>query len=87
LVCCGQPMKLYEANTVDAATEKHVPVLEAGEDGYKVTVGSVAHPMTDESGSKWSWATRRTARLLGFGEAEAKGLASKEHTKWKRLWR
>ena len=53
LVCCGQPMKLYEANTVDAATEKHVPVIEAVEGGYKVTVGSVAHPMTDEHYIEW----------------------------------
>jgi len=28
LVCCGEPMKLYEANTTDAAVEKHVPVIE-----------------------------------------------------------
>ena len=53
LVCCGEPMKLYEANTVDAATEKHVPVVEAIEGGYKVTVGAVAHPMTDEHSIEW----------------------------------
>ncbi len=28
LVCCGQPMQLMKANTVDAAQEKHVPVIE-----------------------------------------------------------
>jgi superoxide reductase len=33
LVCCGQPMKLKEANTVDAATEKHVPVIEKTDKG------------------------------------------------------
>ena len=33
LVCCGQPMKLYEENTVDAAKEKHVPVIEKIEGG------------------------------------------------------
>ncbi len=32
------------ANTVDAAKEKHVPVLEKIEGGYKVSVGSVAIP-------------------------------------------
>ena len=53
LVCCGQPMKLYEENSVDAATEKHVPVVEAVEGGHKVTVGSVAHPMTDEHHIEW----------------------------------
>ena len=28
LVCCGDPMKLLEENTVDAAKEKHVPVMK-----------------------------------------------------------
>ena len=28
LVCCGQPMVLLQENTVDAAREKHVPVVE-----------------------------------------------------------
>jgi len=53
LVCCGEPMKLYEANTVDAAVEKHVPVKEKAEHGIKVKVGSVAHPMTEEHHIEW----------------------------------
>ena len=28
MVCCGQPMTLYRENTVDAAIEKHVPVIQ-----------------------------------------------------------
>ena len=35
LVCCGQPMKKIVENTVDAAKEKHVPVIEKLENGYK----------------------------------------------------
>jgi superoxide reductase len=53
LVCCGEPMKLYEENTVDAAVEKHVPVKEKAEHGLKVKVGSVAHPMTEEHHIEW----------------------------------
>lgn len=50
LVCCGQPMKKMEENTVDAAKEKHVPVIEKLEDDnrVKVKVGSVDHPMTED---------------------------------------
>ena len=33
LVCCKQPMKLLVENTVDAAKEKHVPVVEKTADG------------------------------------------------------
>ena len=53
LVCCNQNMELLVENSVDAATEKHVPVVEKTSDGYKVTVGSVAHPMTDEHYIEW----------------------------------
>ncbi len=53
LVCCGQPMQLMEENTVDAAREKHVPVIEKLDNGYKVTVGSVSHPMEDSHYIEW----------------------------------
>ena len=49
LSCCGEPMKLLKENTTDAATEKHVPVL----DGNKVKVGSVAHPMENDHYIEW----------------------------------
>jgi superoxide reductase len=53
LVCCGQPMVLVKENTVDAAKEKHVPVIEKAEGGYKVKVGSVAHPMEEKHYIEW----------------------------------
>ena len=53
LVCCGQPMDLMAENTVDAAQEKHVPVVAKVDDGYKVTVGSVAHPMDEKHWIEW----------------------------------
>ncbi len=53
LVCCGQPMKLQQENTVDAALEKHVPVIEKTENGIKVTVGTVAHPMEEKHYIEW----------------------------------
>jgi superoxide reductase len=48
LACCGKPMKELIPNTVDAAKEKHVPVIERNGNMVKVKVGSVAHPMTKE---------------------------------------
>jgi superoxide reductase len=53
LVCCNQPMKLAEENVVDAAVEKHVPVIEETADGVKVSVGSVAHPMEEKHHIEW----------------------------------
>jgi superoxide reductase len=53
LVCCGQPMKLCRENTVDASLEKHVPVLEHTQEGIKVKVGSVPHPMEEKHFIEW----------------------------------
>ena len=53
LSCCGQPMKLFKENMVDAAKEKHVPVVEKTADGFKVKVGSVAHPMGEDHMIEW----------------------------------
>lgn len=53
LVCCGQPMKLMEANTIDASKEKHVPVIEKVEGGIKVKVGSIPHPMEEAHYIEW----------------------------------
>lgn len=47
--CCGENMQQLVANTVDASTEKHVPVVTRIDDNtLKIEVGSVAHPMLPE---------------------------------------
>jgi len=53
LVCCGQPMVKLTENTVDAAKEKHVPVIEKIDGGYKVKVGDVPHPMEEKHYIQW----------------------------------
>ena len=53
LVCCGQPMVHLVENTVDAAKEKHVPVIEKVSGGVKVKVGSVPHPMEEKHYIEW----------------------------------
>lgn len=53
LVCCGAPMILLAENTVDAATEKHVPVIEKSGSGVTVTVGELAHPMEEKHFIQW----------------------------------
>ena len=45
--CCGQPMVELKANTVDAAKEKHVPVVSVDGNSVRVTVGDVLHPMIE----------------------------------------
>lgn len=53
LMCCGKPMELLKENTEEAATEKHVPVIERTEGGIKVKVGEVSHPMEAEHLIEW----------------------------------
>lgn len=53
LVCCEAPMTLLTENSVDAAREKHVPVIEVGADRVTVRVGSVAHPMEEKHYIAW----------------------------------
>jgi superoxide reductase len=55
-------MKLMKENTVDAAKEKHVPVIEKVPGGYKVKVGAVAHPMEEKHYIEW-------IELIADGEA------------------
>lgn len=53
LVCCGQPMKELIPGAVDAAVEKHVPVVEISGKVITVKVGEVLHPMTPEHFIEW----------------------------------
>ncbi len=48
LMCCGEKMVELTANTTDAATEKHVPVVAVDGANVSVVVGEVEHPMTEE---------------------------------------
>jgi superoxide reductase len=74
LVCCGQPMKLMVPNTVDAAKEKHVPVVERAGGKLKVKVGSVPHPMEEKHYIEWvtvSWGENCCLAFLKPGMAPA----------------
>lgn len=51
--CCGEPMKVLEAGVTDAAAEKHVPAVTVDGNTVRVSVGSVAHPMTAEHSILW----------------------------------
>ena len=97
LVCCGQPMKLQKENTVDAAKEKHVPVIEKAAGGYTVKVGSVAHPMEEKHYIEWieliadGKAYRQFLKPGGAPEAffaiEANQVSAREYCNLHGLWK
>jgi len=53
VICCGEKMQELKPNTSDGAHEKHVPAAAREGNKLKVTVGSVAHPMTEEHHIAW----------------------------------
>lgn len=53
ITCCGEPMTKLEANSTEAATEKHVPVILNKDGKVQVSVGSVLHPMQPEHYIEW----------------------------------
>ncbi|MGN0212967.1 MAG: desulfoferrodoxin family protein [Muribaculaceae bacterium] len=68
VVCCGEPMEELVPNTVDAAGEKHKPVVTKVDDcRIRVQVGSVAHPMLPEHHIAFIYvATEHGGRLVNL---------------------
>ncbi|MDD4212858.1 MAG: desulfoferrodoxin family protein [Bacilli bacterium] len=74
LVCCGEPMKLLEANSSDGAYEKHVPEVKIEASGKEITVqvGSVIHPMTEAHFIEWVYVqTKKGGQLKYFAPGDA----------------
>lgn len=53
LTCCGDLMDQIVPNSVEAAVEKHIPVITIDGNKLAVTVGSVEHPMLPEHFIQW----------------------------------
>ncbi len=97
LVCCNQPMELLKEGSVDAAKEKHVPVIEKIDGGYKVKVGSVAHPMEDKHYIEWvelQGDGKSYVQFLSPGDTpeavfkvEAKEVVAREYCNLHGLWK
>jgi len=53
VICCGEKMEELVPNTVEASTEKHLPVVSCENGILQVNVGSVDHPMAEEHFIQW----------------------------------
>ena len=97
LVCCEEPMELLSEKTADAATEKHVPVIEKIDGGCKVTVGSTLHPMEEKHYIEWIELLadgKAYRQFLDPGDApqavfnvEAGSITAREHCNVHGLWK
>ena len=70
--CCGKGIKEIKANTEEASTEKHLPVIEvSGDKVITVSVGSVPHPMEKEHHIEFVYLeTKRGGQLKYFNIGE-----------------
>ena len=91
-------MNLQIENTVDAAREKHVPVIEKVEGGYKVKVGSVSHPMEENHYIEWiellangkayrQFLSPGDAPEATFNNIEALSVTAREYCSLHGLWK
>jgi superoxide reductase len=97
LVCCGKPMKLFREGAIDAALEKHVPVIEKIEGGFRVKIGEVPHPMEEKHYIEWIEATageRVYKRFLKPGDVpeaefciDADQITAREYCNIHGLWK
>ena len=72
MTCCGDHMTELVPGSVDASHEKHVPVVEVKGNTVTVSVGAVAHPMTEEHYIQWVYLHSENGgqrRCLAPGEA------------------
>lgn len=53
LICDGKPMTEVLPGTVDASSEKHVPVIEKDGNKVTVTIGTLIHPMEESHHIEW----------------------------------
>lgn len=52
-ICCQKEMAQIKPNTTEAATEKHIPVVNIENNTATIKVGEIAHPMTEEHYIEW----------------------------------
>ena len=52
-MCCDKEMLEIDDYDHDASLEKHVPFVEEVDNGYKVTVGEMLHPMDVDHYIMW----------------------------------
>lgn len=67
MICCGEPMTELVPNTVEAAHEKHIPVISVSGNQVTVKIGSVEHPMVEEHYIEWIYLeTKRGGQRKGL---------------------
>ena len=95
--CCGVEMERLKENSKEAVVEKHIPMIESIPGGYKVTVGSILHPMEEAHYIQWielNEGDKAQIRFLNPGDApvaefktDATEVTAREYCNLHGLWK
>jgi superoxide reductase len=90
-------MACLEEKSADKTVEKHVPLIEKVDGGYRVTVGSTLHPMEEKHFIEWieliaDGSTYRSFLEPGgkpsvFFAVEAEVVSAREYCNLHGLWK
>ena len=75
IMCCGAKMVEVVPNSVEAATEKHIPVITKKCKKVTVSVGSVEHPMLDVHHIEWITLVTTSGTATRYLEKDAAPMA------------
>lgn len=70
LVCCEVPMEILEAKQGDVGPEKHIPIINGYDNGIKVKVGEIPHPMDENHYIQWIELSHGNQMYVQFLEPE-----------------
>ncbi len=95
--CCGKEMEQLVENIKEASLEKHIPIIEKLDGGYKVTVGSVLHPMEEAHYIQWielNEGDKAQIKFMSPGQepiaefkSDADQVSAREHCNLHGLWK
>jgi superoxide reductase len=96
--CHGKPMELLDEQTADWKNEKHVPMIEKIDGGFKIVIGSTLHPMEENHYIEWVEITDDSGRVyrkyLKPGDApeavfmiDSDSVIAREHCNVHGLWK
>jgi superoxide reductase len=53
VACCDKKMIEIKERSVEASTEKHIPIIKKVENGIQIIVGEIEHPMKEDHYIEW----------------------------------
>lgn len=76
MTCCDEKVKPLIPGVVDAAVEKHIPVVEVKSNMVNVSVGNVMHPMEKDHYIEWIYLETNHGGQIKYLKPETDAMAT-----------